>query len=215
MKIKHLLESPDTIEAKHPTKGRLELSWREDDAIPFGYYNDKFLFDGQGGTHYELGASYNLRIGRSDMNNHGRIWLDHKIISFWDYPKNIFRLKGVVRDLEEGLSEYKFESSDAKIWDNGWFIEIIDKEKMRSYTDSGSSVLIPLEEYEGPNTSDYKHSDEDKDHNISPLLKKKKKVPYDKHDKLKMEPAKWDFYKKKNVAELKTLIREIIREELK
>jgi hypothetical protein len=223
MKLKGLLkESPDTIYAKVEDfdTGKVYNIWDLDKTVeiewsdyrfepyPFGYYEGKFLMEPQpGGTHYQLGEEFfpNDDVDRFNMDLAGRIFRKPQIISFWRYPKNIFELRRVIKDIEKVLGQ--------KIWGKGWKIEIINENEEEN-------ILIPLETYDGKIYSKKRHKDQDQDHAISPLLKKKKGPTYDKQDKLKMEPAKWHHYKHKNIAEsmkhseLRKLIREEIVKEL-
>ena len=66
------------------------------------------------------------------VNNHtkfsGRIYLESKIIAFWDYP-NKKEFVNIINDLERVTEK---QGEPVKIWNNGWRIEIYAK-KGRGY----------------------------------------------------------------------------------
>jgi hypothetical protein len=85
----------------------------------------------------------------------GRIWLNHKIISFWVYPNDIL-FHQIIDKLEQKLT--------IKIWNEGWRIEVKkdnDEIKKREIDDKENdlyfgddfedyeSELIPIEDYAG------------------------------------------------------------------
>ncbi len=92
-----------------------------------------------------------------DLHYMGRLWLDSKVIAFWDYPETNEKLHSLICDLEKRLN--------INIWNNGWSIPIWDDNKEK---------LIKLEEFEkslNPSEEDWR------EHIKSPLLKTKKVIP--------------------------------------
>jgi len=113
-----IFESPDTISFSKFLSDP-ELHWTDEDARAFGYYKKDFML--HKGTH----------TSRWRQDYPGRIWLDSKIISFWEYPENKKKLKKIITDIENRIKQ--------NIWNQGWQIEILWND---------SSKIIPLEDYE-------------------------------------------------------------------
>lgn len=211
-----LTESPDRVIIDDDK----ELWYYHDDAITFGFAKaNNTLYAEKGKIHVALAKKYGLGKTRYDFYYAGRLWLDSKIISFWDYPpkNNFFDL---IKELENKLN--------VKILNNNWLVEVYED------TYEGKSILIPVEKYMGEYYNPYEdeeydlyYSDRTKwnkkydshrdrehekrfepDHVLPPMKKKEKKPSYDKYKKYKIIPAQYRFHKEKNVAE------EIIREEI-
>ena len=117
-------------------------------ALSFLYYEDE-LYVGYGISHGELAKEI---YGDDDdvwnyIENQGRLYLKHKIISFWDTPdKSTFM--NIINDLERKL--------DIKIWNNDFKLEIIrcnstTKEVYDRYVDfeehDSNIKFIPIELY--------------------------------------------------------------------
>jgi hypothetical protein len=123
---------------------------KDNNNFAFGYIDGKMLI---GNTHEEISNDLNVDEQNRDYFLYsGRIWLNEKVISFWDYPKDNNALKKVIIDLEKKLnqlSEYKY----LIIWnDTDFKIEIleegefIDYRGLKRYT---KESLIPLKDYKG------------------------------------------------------------------
>jgi hypothetical protein len=182
---------------------------------PFGYYNSDFLVGQEGLRHDEMkinddGKPDFDRTGkvdkdkdysdmtpaevdknnkfRRDLKFAGRIWLNEKKISFWDYPSK-HKFKEIIDKLEEILSDSVFNNYQ-KIWNNGFKVELIDiidgdpneeytyengeiyLSNNEDYEEGYRSIYIPIEEYDGEvfkikGLNKIKHVE-------SPLTKKKK-----------------------------------------
>lgn len=171
-KFQIIKESPDQIDYDED----LILSHNNDDAIPF--------FADVNKDHTEL---LNVVVGdyrqwHSDIDYDyegnkayaGRLWMEHKVISFWVYP-NVDLFKKIIEGLENDLN--------IKIFNNGWELEVItedsddddneiikyqyqkrltmDEEEDDDYYDEdddyfrplnqpyGNKKIIPIEEYIG------------------------------------------------------------------
>jgi len=82
------------------------------------------------------------------FDSQGRIWLEEKMMAFWDYPTPE-KFKRIIDGLEDELDE--------KIWNNGYQIEIVIKEGeddthygyVDDYNHYFEYKLIPIEEYVG------------------------------------------------------------------
>lgn len=91
-------ESPDIIGRRTGN----ELSWGDDDALPFGYYRGKFYISPTSETHFSLGdrvSGGKKEISRWGFKYPGRIWVDNKIFSLWQYPTNVADWKRLIADL--------------------------------------------------------------------------------------------------------------------
>ena len=127
--MKSIKESPDRI------TGNVRVNWGSKDARAFGYYRNELWGTGDGykNTHPELVDKINLYYhqkkekinlsytSKADakylLKYSGRIWLEEKIISFWEYPKSKSEKMKVIKDLEK---KYKVKILN----DPEWLLEI-------------------------------------------------------------------------------------------
>ncbi len=126
----------------------------DDDAMPFfcilenDTTVDEIYFGPTSGYHGDIIIDDKLFNERSYP---GRLWFDRKIMAFWVYPDNIL-FKSIIRKIEK--------EKDIKIFNNGWKIEVIEKEdgpKRRKegediYMNTGEydyAKIIPLDDYAG------------------------------------------------------------------
>jgi hypothetical protein len=188
MKLKDIMkENPDGVQYKDGY-----LHFNATGAHPFGIYKNKAFIGDEGGVHYNIRQDLVDRgeIDDEEMDSYprlrgawkfpGRLWVSKKIISFWDFPKES-QMKGVISKLEKATGK--------KIWKNGWKVEVIDKggkiyrpdsrgsdeeePSWDEYETGGNVKLIPVEDYAGSQ----KQVGKGKSHVVSPMDKKKKKVP--------------------------------------
>ena len=155
------------------------ILWKEG-GVAFGYYKNEMFVSYPNDTHEKLAFDINNLhypdddiSGRGDMKYPGRYWPRHKVITFWDYPpKNKF--KSVIKDLERASGE--------KIWNNRWFVEIVlndagkislPKKNTRWQAIVDNIGFVKVTDF--AKFGSKKH--EPVDHMVSPMLKKKKKVP--------------------------------------
>jgi hypothetical protein len=165
------------------------ISCSNDDAVAFGYANE--------GADITIGRWHSGLIDgydREDLVYPGRIWTKSKIISFWRFPETFDVFKKIVNDLEGKLG--------ITIFNNNFRVEIPKNNKNVSVYDDWYGELINVEDYLGG------HGDmmRNKEHEISPLLKKGKKgpPPYDKYAEIGLKntpPAKYRAIKYKYVDE--------------
>ena len=155
-KYRMFTENPDAIPWE-------KASWKDKDARPFWLVSGR-AYIGEIGTNH---ASMIEMYGLVDYNYSGRIWVDKKLLSFWNYPKPE-DLYPVLNSLE--ICFRNVWDEDIKIINNGYKIETREKGMHHGNT-------IPLEDYIG---SDHTPNVEWKDHIKSPLLKKKKVPEYKK-----------------------------------
>ena len=201
--IKNIYEDPDFL--SHESG---EIKYSSSDAVAFGYERKGGPI-ATGDIHYKLfgyekdedgdyvydewsGRIHALR--RKDLIYPGRIWTEHKIISFWKYPRTFKEFYDVIKDLEQALN--------ISILNNGYRVEVppsTDDELL--YDKHWYGNLIPVEEYKGG----YKDFNVDKEHMVSPLLKKKREKPsYNKYKEIglgKLTPAEYRAKKYKYVDE--------------
>lgn len=177
-KMKHLksfklYENPDTVRWMENGE-KQKLKYDSPEAITFGYIDDKMYVTVKGEviSHGEL--CYGDRYG---MTYPGRLWADHKIITFWSYPPKDELMK-VIKDIEDQYNDeyvtstikndetktmkYYYDNKDKIKIDDTWQIEIVVDEsgdytspKTKDYNKKIlgslglSSKLVSLKEYSG------------------------------------------------------------------
>jgi hypothetical protein len=147
-----LFENPDAIPWE-------EAVWRDEDARPFWVHYGRAYIGEPGSNHASMIEMYGL----INYEYSGRIWLEKKLISFWNYPEPD-ELYPVLNSLEVCFRNVWDE--DIKIIYNGFKIEVRDK-------DMYYGECIPVEDYIG---SEHSSNIDWKDHIKSPLFKNKKPV---------------------------------------
>lgn len=135
---KLLNETPDSL--KLPNGEYLHCSHR--DAYPFfmvdNDYNNIMLGDASS-YHFQLVELLQNIDADAKTSYYGRIWIDRKVISLWNYPS-----KDLLYKILSGL-EVAFEL------EHKLNIEIFNDEKylIEVYTEDGESTVIPISEYTG------------------------------------------------------------------
>ena len=189
--LEELFESPDWLSADgrydrngypgdiHKGIDNWQLDHESPDAHPFWLEDGKFQL-GPAGTMHPMGVS---RKGQGMFP--GRLWFYHKIISFWEYPdKETFF--DMVKKMGDELKYYYPEDEYRIINDPDWQVEIVpgDPEIIVDpetsvvvsgpwrHTSEFKTKLIPIQEYQFGGTRTEKEIG--KEHEKSPLLKKKK-----------------------------------------
>ena len=155
-----LFESGDTIILPNKEK----LSWKDKDAIPFAFNYVVRDVDGYNTSieDFWIGTNSTVHnfsgVGRTST---GRVWIESKIISFWQTPKQEIFLE-CVKKVEEKL--------DLKILNNDWKIEIKTRNRNKVYHKGMFMFsLIPIEEYSEsePDTKGYiDHLDKKKNKHV-------------------------------------------------
>jgi len=119
-----LFESPDTI--KLNKNGEIEkLRYFNDDAITFGYDIDgTMLVSAKGSqmTHVDISPK-----DRKGLKFPGRLWYEHKIISFWEYPSTYSELKKIIKDIVDTYNKESIIQYDDSNKTDG-IIKLIKKE---------------------------------------------------------------------------------------
>ncbi len=140
--------------------------YRDTDARAFGYYKGEMIVGvDKYQWHCYLTSEDNKHISRWDLKYPGRMWLEHKIITFWTYPPKEELMK-VLNDIKEShdnirykIVEYftdrnleKIYNDDDEIdWDDSWKIEILRDAPNYWENDNIKNIpeLIPLKDYVG------------------------------------------------------------------
>lgn len=117
------------------------LTFNDSDAIPFMYINNKLLIGQNGSIHYTMVYDYvlsiNSKIDEYELYNNslkGRIWLNSKVISFWEYIKKEDLVK-VISDINKNM--------DINI-DDTW---LLDYYESNEFDDKIGKNLIPINDY--------------------------------------------------------------------
>lgn len=190
-----LFETPDVVNSVNHEDTYM---WYGDGTYAFGVYNGKVYVSDESTTHYRISDKdgKRLHMERTKWKFPGRIWTEQKLISFWVYP-NVEEFKKIIKGLEEALDinimndpEYYVEvlvpkstpdnSKTKKIKKTKRFAPGDDDGTWRSTKGFKVSHVTP-KDYVG---SEQRSKEElGKEHVISPLLKKQRKV-YDGGSKL-------------------------------
>jgi len=181
-----LNENPDFLRT-----GGYDLGWMKDDAMPFGFYKDELFISLNGGTHGgipgwgniedKLPSPKDISYGkpRYYLDYSGRLWKNHKIMSFWKYPPKE-KFKEVIDKIGKAIGEPNMFN------DPEWKVEIVigqtkdypqtEKKDINKdwdrYDEYYDQKLIPLRDYVSSN----ERSKEDlaKSHVASPMNKLKR-----------------------------------------
>lgn len=187
-----ITENPNAIYIRDEGTHR---HWDKMENIVFSKYDDDVVYSvynypGEQNTHYSLYSDllYSIKdkdkiqkIVKSEIcagrgPSSGRIFPTEKIITFWNFPKNKKEFQDVIKQLDD---KYKLGI------DNTWEVEIPSEYNIPTkykntgwgdwYPNEDSQYFIPVDKYKGG----YERPKEEieREHEKSPLLKKKKKVP--------------------------------------
>jgi hypothetical protein len=133
---------------------------------PDGKLKDNFILGKEYTTHPYIANDYRLYdlevdvVAVADVITYfdyaGRIWVEDKIMSFWQYPETKEKLKEIINYINELSTDFKI--------DNNWKIEVytgdmndlkqgkwlfnIKQDKDENVT-SNNSKIIPIEQYKG------------------------------------------------------------------
>jgi hypothetical protein len=159
-----LFENPDSI---FINKEDLVLKFSDDDAYAFGYYKNKMYVDDR--AHWAIVPRL-FTLKRKDFKYAGRLWVNEKIISFWEYPETYEKLLSVLKDIEKATENLKILRDLDK-----WRIELPGiKDSDDWYTDY--EEVIPITEYTGD--VEERSKEELELPHLLPPAAGKKKVPY-------------------------------------
>ena len=197
--IAKLTEDPDTVDIEN-----VWLNYRDFDSRPFVIY-DMEVFVGKDSSelHDFIISRISKKTGKTrdelkkELKFSGRIWIENKVISFWDYPRTKEMFYEILSQLEKKLN--------TKIFNNNYQVEVYYYKK---------PTLIPIENYNGENFKPKR-----KPHNVSPLqwaqMGGLDTPAYNTQYHLGRMgdiPAKWKFAKERGIAE--NNLNEIIDDEI-
>ena len=176
--------------------GKRQINYDEFDAYPFGMRNgeegdNEFDIGNMNSTHMESGLS-------QDYYHSGRVWNKLKIISFWEYPKDLHELKDIIKDINDTAKQ-----KDLKIKvDDSWKIEFPAVNDISDVEYQVPSFFVPINNYdykiaENPLAFKKAIDAEHERHIQSPLKKTRREVPaglgsMKAHEPVWMSPEKLD-----------------------
>ena len=113
-----------------------------------------------GESHASMDQEYETELGWEDEYENlyeGRLWLDHKVITFWKYPP-VDEFEKIIKLIQEELK--RKEGVDIDMWnDTTWRVEVIlspidgkpswDSNFSSIVPMQYSTVLLPLKQYGG------------------------------------------------------------------
>jgi hypothetical protein len=169
--IKILSEEADQV---YDEKGNTIAYYKNKDARPFFYLNNKIYLGDFGTMHYDIFKAYDdINISQDNETTFdGRFWEDKKLISFWNYPKNINELKKIAKDIKK--------ETGINILGKDWVIEVLMNKKTGKiengdhFNSQFKPILLPINDYK---RSQQKQTNMKTRHTQSPLKKTKEKVP--------------------------------------
>lgn len=221
-------ENPDVVVKYMPDGDIKQVAiWNSPDAVVFGYWND-VLFTQVGGNHHKLHYKIPDEFlrkfpqkpprNRNDYKFAGRLWIDKKLISFWDYPSKQ-ELKKVMKDLKkEGIRI-----------DNNWKIEVVDTKGKYETPELGVDPMDDEKYWDVPTKfvtiKDYigseKQLNKGASHMLSPKYKKHKKIPMGVGSRKKVKgtkkgetPAATRFRTRKGLGDGVVKLKDLVNEEL-
>ena len=101
-----VVESPDGVDLK-----TRRFSWSEGNNHAFGYFKGKFYYGEQGNTHYQMMddvfpvMNNRPKSWRNALKYPGRVWVDKKLFSLWQYPTNLNTWKELIADLSKATKQ--------------------------------------------------------------------------------------------------------------
>ena len=143
-KLRLIKENPEAVVLP---KEHIRLTTLSDGAVAFGYdKTGRLRISEKKSGHSQLMSRYgkkskNTSIFSSDFDNSGRLWLDNKIISFWQFPR------------EEELSQFVNDWNKEKkfnygiLLDGTWYVEIPASEDKPS---TKNTRLVQIKDYKQP-----------------------------------------------------------------
>ena len=199
--VKSLLtETPDGILDKN---GNEIVNYDSEAAFPFGYFEGEIKIGNLEGTHGDIWMFYEnfKEHAPSNFEFSGRVFVDEKIISFWEYPKKD-ELNKVLKDIENEINRIKTKYPDA--WgvkelpdlkfDDSWKIDITTDEVEKK--DIG--IQISVDDYTGQTKKEKaiaKVKAQENPHVLSPAdIRKKKRIAPTKKLRAGMTPIQYQQF---------------------
>jgi len=118
--FKKLNESPDTLYLEYDN---IKLEYTDDDAVIFGFDNGEVIISKRNDDSYSINKHVNIFEQGRDLDYPGRMWLDAKFISFWEYPPEN-EMKYILKQIEKAYNYGKkyfkivFKTSDGELKDH-------------------------------------------------------------------------------------------------
>lgn len=165
-----LNEGPNIVHTKD-----INLTYDDNDAIPFGMLNNKIYVGNYGEMHFHM---YTLAHQRKLTKNEGRIWVNSKIISFYTpYPEPDF-MYNYLKKIEYLIN--KKHSIKLNFFTSNWKIDFTDIKN--EFIKNKISVehtpdLIPLNSYRYY-WDNIKNLDIEREEHVKVNMNKKKDVPF-------------------------------------
>ena len=123
-----IFESPDIVEIYKNNKLYNKISIFDNDAVTFGYDNNKMITTKKG-----FFISHEEILSRSKLKYSGRLWTKHKIITFWNYPETDIKLNKIIKDIENAYNnEYLISIKSSQY----------DENKMKIYKKLSKQKLL-------------------------------------------------------------------------
>jgi hypothetical protein len=164
------------IEETPDNAGPENLGFNSNGSFAFGYYDGELYVSDEKDTHGSIKVPSSPKRGgnlyREDYYHHGRIWVNQKIISFWNYPEPKDILK-VFNDIEKKFNE---NGIPINFNDGEWEVDVPVDKNMSNVDNGDKTELIPLKDFLS-SSKKFEDPDNSIEHNKSPLEKKKVNVP--------------------------------------
>lgn len=173
IKLKKIIkENPDKVYKETSNKDYITLQWDDTDAYAFGIINDKMVISNAEDTHLDIRwydrykniEGIKKATNRNDFKHSGRIWINDRVISFWDPPKTNSELKKILHQIEDEFKKVFPELNVRHLWDN-YKIEVYDDKE-------STSSLVDAKYYITGGVTDTTIQ-----HVVSPVAKIKKNIP--------------------------------------
>lgn len=194
--LEFINESPDNIKYYRQDGFPIQLNYKSSDAFAFGYFNNHMIVSPEGWSHPKM-LEYIIGDYVSDgvekyFKYSGRLWLNNKVISFWNYPENKSKLFSILNDIEIKLKKQNNKKINI-INDKSWRIEVVkiddviktDLSYDWDFENKYNTELINIHDYK--TSLDFSEKEKQM-HLLNQKEKQKLKVPYgfgSKHPNIK------------------------------
>jgi len=194
--LEFINESPDNIKYYRQDGFPIQLNYKSSDAFAFGYFNNHMIVSPEGWSHPKM-LEYIIGDYVSDgvekyFKYSGRLWLNNKVISFWNYPENKSKLFSILNDIEIKLKKQNNKKINI-INDKSWRIEVVkiddviktDLSYDWDFESKYNTELINIHDYK--TSLDFSEKEKQM-HLLNQKEKQKLKVPYgfgSKHPNIK------------------------------
>ena len=209
-----LKEDPDII----ITGNSPYAHYLDNDARPFGYFNDKFYIARTNTNHPEWSKDFEeiddiSRIGwRKKMKFPGRIWLKKKIFSLWQYPKTASEWTRLIDDLSSETKKDIRKDFSIELA-NAWGMKHSERKNNRIILVSKLMNKIDISGSKKLNIPQHSIDTQNLPHLKSPMQKGDQEVPMDVGSKKRVGGlTQAQRYQMFNYVENTLSFKEIIKE---